>query len=156
MCLPNMSISSSVPSEQGGITLSPSTLPPSPRTVSFIWNDFVESLLPSSAPFQIMVGINKLGIRRSIVDEGSSTSILSSSAWKYLCSLKILSATSELFYFNRRASECLRNIPQLLIMLGGKTLLVNLLVVPVPLDFNFILGHDYEYAMNVCCLHSFM
>jgi hypothetical protein len=49
-----LSISSSVPSEQGGIPLSLSTLPPSPRMVSFDWNDLVEPHLPSSAPFQIM------------------------------------------------------------------------------------------------------
>jgi hypothetical protein len=47
-------ISSYVPSKQGGIPLSPSTLPPSPRMVSFDWNDIVEPRLPSSTPFQIM------------------------------------------------------------------------------------------------------
>jgi hypothetical protein len=52
------SISSSVPSEQGGIPLSSSMLPPSPRMVSFDWNDLVEPHLPSSAPFQIMVKVN--------------------------------------------------------------------------------------------------
>jgi hypothetical protein len=45
------SISSLVPSEQGGIPLSLSMLPPSPRMVSFDWNDLVEPRLPSSAPF---------------------------------------------------------------------------------------------------------
>jgi hypothetical protein len=56
-----LSISISVPYEQGGIPLSSSMLPPSPRMVSFDWNDLVEPYLPSSAPFQIMFGINKLG-----------------------------------------------------------------------------------------------
>jgi hypothetical protein len=37
------SISSSVLSEQGGIPLTSSTPPPSPRMVSFDWNDLVES-----------------------------------------------------------------------------------------------------------------
>jgi hypothetical protein len=44
-------ISSYVPSKQGGISLSPSTLPPSPSMVSFDWNDIVEPCLPSSTPF---------------------------------------------------------------------------------------------------------
>ena len=44
-------ISSSVPSEKGGIPLSSSMRPPSPRMVSFDWNDLVEPHLPSSAPF---------------------------------------------------------------------------------------------------------
>jgi hypothetical protein len=68
-------ISSYVPSEQGGIPLSLSTIPPSPRMVSFDWNDLVEPQPPSSTPFQMM------GVHRYIVDEGSSISILSSSAW---------------------------------------------------------------------------
>jgi hypothetical protein len=45
------SISGSILSEQGGIPLIPSTPPPSPRMVSFDWNDLVEPCLPSSAPF---------------------------------------------------------------------------------------------------------
>jgi hypothetical protein len=76
------SISSSVLSEQGGIPLTSSTPPPSPRMVSFDWNDLVEPLLPSSAPFQIRVEVNSKNIYRCIVDEGASTSILSSSLGK--------------------------------------------------------------------------
>ena len=49
------SISSSVLSEQGGILLTLSTPPPSPRMVSFDWNDLVEPRLHSSVPFQIRV-----------------------------------------------------------------------------------------------------
>jgi hypothetical protein len=143
------SISSSVPSEQGGNPLSSSMLPPSPGMVSFDWNDLVESRLPSSTPFQIRVKVNSMGIYRCIVDEGSSASILSSSAWKYLGSPKLVSTTSELLDFDRRPSECLGILPQFPIMLGGKTVLVDLLVVPGPLDFNMLLGHDYVYAMNV-------
>jgi hypothetical protein len=73
------SIFDSVFSEQGGIPLAPRTPPPSPRMVSFDWNDLVEPHLPSSAPFQIKVEVNSTNIYRCIVDEGSSTSILSSS-----------------------------------------------------------------------------
>jgi hypothetical protein len=91
-----LTISNSVPSKQGSIPLSPSTLPPSPRMVSFDWNDLVEPHLPSSTPFQIM------GIYRYIVDEGSYANILSSSAWKVLGSPKLVSATSESLDFDRR------------------------------------------------------
>ena len=74
------SISSSVLSEQGGIPLIPSTPPPNPRMVSFDWNDIVEPRLPSYAPFQIRVEVNSTNNYQCIVDEGSSASILSSSA----------------------------------------------------------------------------
>jgi hypothetical protein len=40
-------------------------------------------------------------------------------------------------------------LSQFPISLGGKTLLVDVIVVQDPLDFNMLLGHDYVYAMNV-------
>jgi hypothetical protein len=44
------------------ILLFSSTLPPSPRMVSFDWNNLVDPFLPSSSPFQIMVKVNSKGI----------------------------------------------------------------------------------------------
>jgi hypothetical protein len=46
-----LSISSFVPPEQGSIPLSSITLPPSPRVVSFDWNDLVEPRIHYSTPF---------------------------------------------------------------------------------------------------------
>jgi hypothetical protein len=74
-------IYSPIPSEQGHIPLSLSMLLPSPRMVSFNWNDLVEPRLPSL--------------------QGSSASILSSSAWKVLGFLKILLAIYELMNLDR-------------------------------------------------------
>jgi hypothetical protein len=96
-----------------------------------------------------MVKFNSAIINLCIVDEGASTSILSSSSWQSLGSPKIVSAISELLDFDRRPTECMGCIPQLHITLGGNTILVNILVVSEPLGFNMILGCDYVYAMNV-------
>jgi hypothetical protein len=104
-------ISSSVLSEQGGISFTLSTPPPSPRMVSFDWNDLVETHLPSSTNFQISVEVNSKNIYRCIVDEGASASILSSSAWKSLDSPKLLFASHELLDFDRRTSEYLGILP---------------------------------------------
>jgi hypothetical protein len=49
------SMSSSVTFEQGGIPVSLSMFPPSPRMVSVDWNDLVDPFLPSSTPFQVLV-----------------------------------------------------------------------------------------------------
>jgi hypothetical protein len=105
------SISSLVLLEQGGILLVPSTPPPSPRMVSFDWNDLAKSHLPSSAPFQIRVEVNSINIYRCIVDEGASASILSSSVWKVLGSPKLVSALYELLAFDRCPSEYLGVLP---------------------------------------------
>ena len=70
--------------------------------VSFDWNDLVQPRLPSYAPFQIRVEVNSTNIYRCIVDEGAFTSILSSSVWKVLGSLELVSASHELLAFDRR------------------------------------------------------
>ena len=56
------SIFNSVLSEQGAILVTLSTPPPSPRMVSFDWNDLVEPHIPSFAPFQIRVEVNSTNI----------------------------------------------------------------------------------------------
>jgi hypothetical protein len=152
------SVSSSVLSEKGGIPLVPSTPPPSLRMVSFDWNDLVEPRLPSYAPFQIRVQVNSTNIYKCIVDEGASTSILSSSVWKVLGSPELVSSLHELLAFDKRPSEYLGVIPQLPISLGGNNVCVDVIVVQGPLDFNVLLGRDYVYAMNVvvCTLFRVM
>jgi hypothetical protein len=143
------SISGSILSKQGGIPLIPSTPPPSPSMVSFDWNDLVEPHLPSATPFQIRVEVNSTKIYRCIVDEGASASILSSSVWKVLGPPELVSSFHELLDFDRCPSEYLGVLPQLPISLGGKTILVDVIVVQGPLDFNLLLVRDYVYAMNV-------
>jgi hypothetical protein len=143
------SISSLGFSEQGGIPIILSTPPPSPRMVSFDWNDLVEPHLPSSAPFQIRVEVNSKNIYQCIVDEGASASIVSSLVWKALGYPKLVSTSNGMLDFDIRPSECLGILPQLPILLGGKTVLVDVIVVQDPLDFNILLGCDYVYAMNV-------
>ena len=65
--------------------LSVSTEPcPSSEVISFEWSNLTESRLHSSVPFQIVVNVTARRILRTIVDEGDSISILSSTAWKDL------------------------------------------------------------------------
>jgi hypothetical protein len=149
------SISNSLLLEKGGISLTSSKPPPSPRMVSFDWNDRVEPHIPSSAPFKIRVEVNSTNSYQCIVDEGVSTSILSSLVWKVLGSLELVFSSHELLYFKRCSSECLGILPQLLISLGVKIILVDVIVVQGPLDFNILLGCDYVYAMNVVVSNLF-
>jgi hypothetical protein len=82
------------------------------------------------------------------VDEGASASILSSLVWKVLGSPELVSASHELLDFDRRPSEYLGILSQLPILLGGKTVLVDFIMVQGPLDFNMLLKRDYVYVMN--------
>jgi hypothetical protein len=142
-------ISSSVLSEQGGISHILSTPSPSPSMVSFDWNDLIELRLPSSTPCQIRIEVNSTNIYRCIADEGASASILSSSVWKVLGSLKLVSASHELLDFEKHPSEYLGILPHFPISLGGNIVFVDVIVVQGPLDFNMLFEHDYVYAMNV-------
>jgi hypothetical protein len=82
------------------------------------------------------------------VDEGAPASILSSSIWKVLGSPELVCSLHELLDFDRCPSEYFGVLPQLPISLGGKTVLVDVIVVQGPLDFNMLLERDYVYAMN--------
>ena len=69
-------------------------------------------------------------------------------AWKGLGSPNLVLASSQLLEFNRNTSEPLGFFPQMPITLGGKTVSIDIMVVKGPLDFNFLLGHDYIYSMK--------
>ena len=56
--------------------------------------------------------------------------------------------TQNLLAFNRGTSQLLGILPKLPVTLGGKIVHMDVMVVPNPLDFNLLLGHDYTYAMG--------
>ena len=88
-------------------------------------------------------------IHRTVIDEGAFISILSSTAWQGIGSPNLVLASSQLLAFNKNTSEPLGVLPQMPIALGGKTVFIDVMFVQGPLDFNFLLGHDYIYAMKV-------
>ena len=52
------------------------------------------------------------------------------------------------WHFDRRTCIALGILAQTLVTLGGKTVLVDFMVIKDPLDFNMLLRHDYFYAMQ--------
>ena len=82
------------------------------------------------------------------MDEGSSTSIISSSTWKALGSPKLLETDSQFLAYDRRYGEPMGVLPQLSITLGGNIFLIDMVVVEHPLDFNILLSCDHFCAMN--------
>ena len=86
---------------------------------------------------------------RTIVNEGASVSILSSTAWKALGSPQLVPTTSQILSFNQIPTAPLGILPYFSITLGGKTICIDVMVVQGPLDFNLLLGRDYVYAMKV-------
>jgi len=84
----------------------------------------------------------------TIIDEGASVSILSSTAWKALSSLSLLLEMRNLTGFDKGTSRPLGILPNVPITLRGKTIQLNVMVVQGPLDDNLLLGRDYIYCMR--------
>ena len=78
----------------------------------------------------------------TIIDEGASVSILSSTTWKALGSPSLLPKIQNLSSFNKGTSRPLGILPNLPINLRRKTIYLNVMVVQGPLDYNLLLGHD--------------
>ena len=60
----------------------------------------------------------------------------------------LMLTSSQLLAFDRRTCIALGTIAQTPVSLGGKTVLVDFMVMEDPLDFNMILGRDYVYAIQ--------
>ena len=84
----------------------------------------------------------------TIIDEGTSVSVLSSTTWQDFGSPPLVPIMQNLLAFNRGTSQPLGILLKLPITLGGKTVYIDMMVVPGPLDFNLLLGHDYIYVMG--------
>lgn len=87
-------------------------------------------------------------VSSTIIDEGASVSIVSSTAWQALSSPPLVPITQNMLASNRGTSQPLGILPQLPITLGGKTIYLNVMVVPGPFDYNLLLGNDYVYDMG--------
>ena len=57
---------------------------PSNLVVSFDWNLLGRHRLPASVPFRIIAQVYRMVMAGTIIDEGASVSILSSTTWKAL------------------------------------------------------------------------
>jgi len=122
--------------------------PPRNLVVSFDWNQLGRPRLSASVPFRIITQIYKMVMAGTIIDEGASVSILSSTAWKVLGSPSLLPKMRNITGFDKGTSRplgILRNVP---ITLRRKTIQMNVMVVQGPLDYNLLLGQDYIYCMG--------
>jgi hypothetical protein len=130
--------------------ISPSLVepPPSNEAVRFDWDVLTGPRLPSYIPFQITVQVCGRDITKTLIDEGSSVSILSSISWQALGCPPLAPVMQNLLAINRRTNQPLGTLPQFPVTLGGKTVFIDVMVVQDPLDFSLLLGRDYVYAMK--------
>jgi hypothetical protein len=122
--------------------------PPSNEAIHFDWGVLTGPSLPSYIPFQIIVQVCGRDVTKTLIDEGSSISILSSIVWKALGCPPLAPVTQNLLAFNKRTSQPLGTLPQFPVTLGGKTVFIDVMVVQDPLYFSLLLGRYYVYAMK--------
>jgi hypothetical protein len=132
----------------GGIPSYPMEPPPCNEAILFDWGTLTGACLPSHVHFKITVQVCGCDVPQTLIDEGASVSIFSSIAWKYLGCPHLLSVTQNLLAFNRRISHPLGVLPYFFVTLGGKIVIIDVMVVQDPLDFDLLLGRDYVYAMK--------
>ena len=84
----------------------------------------------------------------TILDEGASVSIMSSTTWQSLGFPQLLPITQNLLAFNGGTSQNLGILPKFPITLGEKIVYIDVLAVQGPLYFNILLGRDYVYVMG--------
>jgi hypothetical protein len=95
----------------GGIPPSPMEPPPSNEVIRFDWDVLTGPRLPSYIFFQITVQVCGQDVTKTLIDEGSSVSILSSIAWQALGCPSLVPAMQNLLAFNRRTSQPLGTLP---------------------------------------------
>jgi len=122
--------------------------PPSNLVVSFDWNLLARPRLPSNVPFRIKVQAYRMIMAGTIIDEGASMSILSSTAWTTLGSPSLLLEIRNMSGFSKGTSRLLEILPNLPVTLRRKTIHLNVMAVQGPLDYNLLLGCDYIYSMR--------
>ena len=97
-------------------------------SVSFDWNLLGRPCVPSNVPFKIIVQAYRMIMVGTIIDEGASMSILSSTAWKLLGLPLLLPEIWNLSGFNKGTSWPFGILPNLPINLRRKTVHLNVMV----------------------------
>jgi hypothetical protein len=98
--------------------------------------------------FQIDVVVHNQKIHRTILDEGTSTCVMSLACWKGLKSPALNKYATMLRAFDGRDFHPHGLLQSLAVQLGGKTITVDIEVVDAPLDYNLLLGRRWFYRMT--------
>jgi hypothetical protein len=109
---------------------------------------YVKPLFPYHVEFQIHMGYSKYTIKRTIINEGVATCMMSLVYWKSLGSLNLSQYLTMLISFDGHSLFPHGILHTFLVQLGGKMLEVDVEVVDAPLYYNLLLGHNWTYVMT--------
>jgi hypothetical protein len=83
-----------------------------------------------------------------VVDEGTSTCVMSLACWKAIGQPELSPSPTLLTAFDGRSFLLHGIIPSFPVQLGGKIMCVEVEVVDAPIDYNLLLGRSWTYAMQ--------
>jgi hypothetical protein len=104
--------------------------------------------LPPQLAFQIQVIVSDKNICRTVIDEGTSTCVMSINCWKSIGSPPLNESHNTLKAFNGfgiKPYDALHSLP---ITLEGKTVKVEVEVFDTPFDYNLLLGRSWIDSMH--------
>jgi hypothetical protein len=108
--------------------------------------------LPYHVAFHIVVAYTTKYFTRNIfctmVDEGSSTCMMSLACWKAIGQLGLSISSMFLTMFDDQSFRPHGIIPSFPMQLGGTTVCVEVEVVNAPLNYNLLLGRSWTYAIH--------
>ena len=87
-----------------------------------------------------------------MVDEGASMCVMSMSCWKYFGSLDLVPSNTLLTTFDGRSFHPHGILPNFEIKMEKKVVSIQVEVIDAPLDYKFLLGRSWTYAM--CAITS--
>ena len=108
----------------------------------------LKPLLPYYVSLLIHVQCLNMTIKRTVIDEGVATSVMSLSCWKGLGSPELSKSATMLTAFDGRSFRPHGILPSLKVCLGGKTIAIEVEVVDAHLDYNLLLGRNWMYNMQ--------
>ena len=122
--------------------------PENSNIITFKLDDFKKRLSHQLA-FQIATKMSGKTTRRTVLDEGASTSVMFLSCWRASGSLEINRSPTTLKDFDGRGFQPYGLLPTIHVELGGKSVSIHIEVIDAPLDYNLLLGRNWFYAMQV-------
>ena len=121
--------------------------PESSNNLTFNLDDH-QPRLSHQLALKIDVVVHNQQIHRTIMDEGALTCVMSLACLKGLKSPTLKKFAMMLRAFDGRGFHPHGLLQSLPIQLGGKTVTVDVKVVDAPLNYNFLLGRSWFYAMT--------
>ena len=104
--------------------------------------------LPYYVSLLIHVECLNMTVKRTMIDEGIATFVMSLLCWKGLGSPELSKSATMLTAFDGRSFRPHGILPSLKVHLGGKTVVIKVEVVDAPLDYNLLLGRNWMYNMQ--------